>query len=103
MVDQSHSRLVCDGCDRKVEISPRSVVLVPPWREVRLLGFDEDFHACSDRCEARVRARYERPEPELLVESERPPRGDEPTVRETPPPELVEKGRKGHDETEGEG
>lgn len=89
MVDRKHSRLMCDNCPRRAEISPRAVVLAPPWREVRIVGFVDPFHACSDRCEAAVRARYERPEPTVSVEAELPPRDDEPTIPATPPPELA--------------
>lgn len=83
MVDRTDSRIVCDACPRAIPVShpERVVVLPPPWRFVEVVGWGS-FHACSDRCEASVRARYLRPEPEVLVEAEDAGRGDEPTLEE---------------------
>jgi len=87
MVDRTESRIVCDACPRAIPVDrpERVVVLPPPWRFVEVLGWGR-FDACSDRCEAAVRARYVRPEPEVVVEEEEETagRGDEPTLEEVP-------------------
>ena len=51
--------VVCDsGC--KVKLQSETVEPLPdPWRVIELVGWCGEFHACSERCEAIIRERYE--------------------------------------------
>lgn len=94
-------RILCDGCkDGKLDLEPINVVnLIPPWRVVEVPSWGE-FHACSDQCEAEIRARYERPEAPIMIESEFPPRED-PTIPDMPSTMqravVIKRGRNGKD------
>jgi len=55
------SVVLCDNrdCREGVLVVVDGVVLPGSWREVRVEGWDGTMHACSDQCEATIRAFYE--------------------------------------------
>ena len=99
MVRWNEQKVACDQCGDKLSMRDpamegKELPLPSPWREVRLIGWAGHFVACSDKCEAGIRKRMERPEKRPTTVPP-PPKDDlrevptRPDIPVIPPPPKV--------------